>query len=362
MSKVAFFVQWMLCGGVENALISLTNRLVEQNHDVTIYVIEQKGEFINKISSSVVLRKIPMDEKIRRSIPVGGTRVRIRECVAQKKMILAMEFAIRHKLNRQPYAEWNVNMDKIPQLDDEYDIAVNFHMHSPFLVWYLSERVNAKKKYTWIHNDFSTTQYDLEPLKPYLKCIDHYFAVAENLRRELAERLPEARERMTVALNIVPRQSILEKGDEFYPDEFKHAEWKGLKILTVGRLEEQKGYDIAIDVCERLKKSGAVFQWFVLGEGTLRRQLENEIKRRNLEDCFHLLGVCMNPYPYFKNCDIYVQTSRHEGYVTTVTEAKIFNRPIVCTDVSGAKEQLVDGQNGNIVGINAADVFEKLSL
>ena len=68
----------------------------------------------------------------------------------------------------------------------------------------------------------------------------------------------------------------------------------------------------------------------------------------------------MNPYPYFKNCDIYVQTSRHEGYVTTVTEAKIFNKPIVCTDVSGAREQINDGVSGDIAEINSESVERKL--
>ncbi len=72
------------------------------------------------------------------------------------------------------------------------------------------------------------------------------------------------------------------------------------------------------------------------------------------------IGIRMNPYPYFKNCDIYVQTSRHEGYVTTVTEAKIFNRPIVCTDVSGAREQLVDGVSGDITEISVDSIYEKL--
>lgn len=43
-NKIAFFVQHMLCGGVENALISLSAKLAEQGHDVTIYVIKNKGE------------------------------------------------------------------------------------------------------------------------------------------------------------------------------------------------------------------------------------------------------------------------------------------------------------------------------
>ena len=108
------------------------------------------------------------------------------------------------------------------------------------------------------------------------------------------------------------------------------------------------------------KKRGLRFNWYVLGEGTQRNQIEKDIQKENISDCFHLLGLRMNPYPYFKNCDIYIQTSKHEGYVTTVTEAKILNKPIVTTDVSGAREQIHDGVNGLIAEINAKSVYAKL--
>ena len=74
MKKIAFFVQQMLCGGVENALISLSGKLRDEGHQVTIYVIQKTGAFIDKVPDGVQLRQIPMDERLRRSIPVGGTR------------------------------------------------------------------------------------------------------------------------------------------------------------------------------------------------------------------------------------------------------------------------------------------------
>ncbi len=74
----------------------------------------------------------------------------------------------------------------------------------------------------------------------------------------------------------------------------------------------------------------------------------------------HFLGIRQNPYPYFKDCDIYVQTSRHEGYVTTVTEAKLFCLPIVCTDVSGAREQIKDETNGEVVPVDVDCITKRL--
>jgi glycosyltransferase involved in cell wall biosynthesis len=125
-------------------------------------------------------------------------------------------------------------------------------------------------------------------------------------------------------------------------------------------LEEQKGYDIALDVCEKLIDSGAPIEWFVLGDGTQRSWIESEIQKRKLVGKMHLLGVRMNPYPYFKNCDIYVQTSKHEGWGITITEAKILQKPIVTTDFAGAREQIVDEVSGDIADINDDSVFKKL--
>lgn len=276
----------------------------------------------------------------------------------KREYLKALEFSIKHKLNKTPFAELNVNLEEIPQLNRKYDIAVNFHMHSPFLAWYLSQRVEARKKYTWIHNDFRTTKYEISALKEYLKCVDQFFAVSQQLKREFIEAIPEYATKTQVALNIVPTDQIIKKGNETYPDEYKKVDC--IKILTVGRLEEQKGYDLAIQVCKKLKDDGFKFKWYVLGEGTLKKCISNDVKKYGLTDCFFLLGNRMNPYPYFKYCDIYVQCSRHEGYVTTVTEAKLFNKPIITTDVSGAREQIIDGFNGEISNVNVNDIYSRI--
>lgn len=358
--KIAFFVQHMLCGGVENALIALSDRLKAEGNDVTIYVISKSGELLDRVSCGVDIKPIPMDESLRKKIPVGGVKLSFRKHIKEHRYLLAVHDIKIHFLGKAEFAELNIPFEKIPVLTENYDIAVNFHMHSPFLVRYLSEKVGAEKKYTWIHNDFSTTHYNISALKQYLCCNNGFFAVSQRLINEFSEACPEFANMTELALNIVPTDKILEKGNEGLPAEYTDIPEGTLKILSVGRLEEQKGYDIAIKVCERLLKNGYKFKWLVLGEGSERHTLETSAKKAGIRNSLCFLGVRMNPYPYFKDCDIYVQTSRHEGYVTTVTEAKIFNRPIVCTDVSGAREQIEDGINGDIANIDENDIYERI--
>lgn len=362
MKKIAFFVQHMLCGGVENSLIALTKKLLEMGKEITIYVVLEDGEFMDKIPDGVKIKKIPLPKKIEKILPIGGTKLTVRKNIESHHYARVITNLKNHFIGNSGYAELNVDFEKIPELKDKYDIAVNFHMHSPFLVRYLSEKVNADRKFTWIHNDFSTTGYHIRPLKTYLDCCEKFFGVSQQVVNEFQAIFPEYKNKTSLALNIVPIEEIKKKAETGTASEYKNTPYGYLKLLSVGRLEEQKGYDITIQVCKQLVDSGCKFQWFILGEGSERKRLEKEIRKNGLENTLFLLGIRRNPYPYFKDCDIYVQTSRHEGYVTTVTEAKIFARPIVVTDVSGAKEQLRDNVNGYISEISVEGVFKKLHL
>lgn len=362
MKKIAFFVQLMLCGGVENALISLTNKLSNDGNDVTIYVVKKSGDFINKVPPKVRLVSIPMKEKIRRDIPIGGTKICVYECIKKKQYIQAGKYLFSRILKRSEFAELNVDFSKIPALKEHYDIAVNYHIHSPFLVKYLSEKVDASKKYTWIHNDFITTGYDIKKLKEYLDVNDAFFCVSQKLVKEFKGIFSEYINKIFVAYNIIPEKDIIKKAEEFIPEEYKNLKANVLKLLTVGRLEEQKGFDLAIKSCKLLKEKNKEinFQWFVLGDGTQKDILKKMIVEAGINDVMHLLGIKENPYPYFKNCDIYIQTSRHEGMVTTISEAKIFCKPIIATDFAGIREQIEDGISGDIVEIDVFAIYKKL--
>ncbi|MBR2726886.1 MAG: glycosyltransferase [Solobacterium sp.] len=137
----------------------------------------------------------------------------------------------------------------------------------------------------------------------------------------------------------------------------------GTRLLTVGRLAKQKGYDIMLDACEILKNRGLSFKWFILGKGYLEEDIRKTITEKQLDDYVVLLGARANPYPYFKQADIYVQTSRFEGFGIALAEARILNIPVVTTAFDAVYTQMVNGENGLVVAVNAnavADGIERL--
>ena len=97
-----------------------------------------------------------------------------------------------------------------------------------------------------------------------------------------------------------------------------------------------------------------------MGDGSLRPQLEQAINNLGLNEQVILLGAKVNPYPYMKNCDVYVQTSFTEAYCITVKEASIFDQFIVTTDFSSVEEQIDDGRNGLIAEKTAESLAEKI--
>lgn len=130
------------------------------------------------------------------------------------------------------------------------------------------------------------------------------------------------------------------------------------KIISIGRLSTQKGFDMAIESAKILKNKGVKFGWYVLGDGPLKHQLEEQIRSCQVSDCFKLLVIRSNPYAYIKRADVFVMSSRFEGKSIALDEAKILCRPIVVTKYPSVYDAIEDGKNGILVDINSYSIAE----
>ncbi len=122
-----------------------------------------------------------------------------------------------------------------------------------------------------------------------------------------------------------------------------------ISLCTVGRLSPEKGQTLIPKTARMLKDAGYGIHWYLVGDGPDREVLEKLICEHGVGDSVFLLGTKSNPYPYMKQCDIYVQTSFSEGYCLTTAEASVLCRPVVTTNLPVMKEQFVSGENGLIV-------------
>lgn len=348
----------MLTGGIENALINFIKVLPKDEYSIDVYLVSKSGGFVDKAEAVCDLKEIPMPDKIRRSIPRGGIRVASKTLLQEKRYIEAYRMIVKCLLGNRKFTELNVKFDKIPSMQEKFDIAVCYQMHSPFLVKYVAEKVDADKKVAWMHNDFATTNYDIRALKSYMDQYDCYFGNAVQIVEEFTTIFPEYRNNTKVIHSVLDWENMVNLSQHGEADEFL-KDGKTLNILTIARLENQKAIDWAVEACSILKKEQIEgFKWFIIGDGSEREKIEKMIRENEIQDIFCLLGSRTNPYPYYANCDIYVQTSRHEGYATTITEASMFKKPIVTTNVSGVSEQLINGVTGIVTDFTPNDIAE----
>lgn len=353
MKKIVFCLQTMTLGGVEKELITVLKQIHNQ-FDITLLLLH--------LEDHDILTEIPDDVKIinigiEKDYYYGSTLSLVNQRIKRGKFVEAANIALKWCL-RIGTTGSNINTKAIPALEDEFDIAICYHIHSPLMFKYVTDKINAKKKIAWIHNDFYVTGYPIQRLKKYVVAYDEFVAVSKKVEREFRERCPWYCGDISTAYNYLDAEEIFELSKEEIND-LVFLNEKEVKILTVGRFSEQKGIDIAIKTAALLKKNNLKFHWFLIGYGELEEVYRNLIKEYDVSDCFTILGRKENPYPYIRNCDIYVQTSRHEAYSLVMIEAKILRKPIVCTDFDGADEQIENDVNGIIVPLNDIKVLSE---
>jgi glycosyltransferase involved in cell wall biosynthesis len=125
-------------------------------------------------------------------------------------------------------------------------------------------------------------------------------------------------------------------------------------FLAVGRLHHQKGFDILISAMARVRESIPEWQLVILGSGDLRNELEAQIATAGLLHHVLLPGRVANPWPWYLAADVFVLSSRSEGFPNVLCEAMVAGMPVIATDCpSGPSDIITDGFDGLLVPTNA---------
>ena len=127
--------------------------------------------------------------------------------------------------------------------------------------------------------------------------------------------------------------------------------WPAGRILIggVGRLSEEKAFNVLILVLDEIVKRGIDAGLVIAGEGRERPALEALIARLNLSDRVQLLGFQSDLRPIYEAMDLFVLSSLREGLPNVVLEAMALETPVVSTRVAGVPRLITDGENGLLV-------------
>lgn len=356
MKKIIFMIIDMNIGGMEKALLNMIDEIPREKYEITILMLENRGGFLNDIPRHIKVKYLENYIHVKEILnnPPKDTILRL---IKNKDILGSIKLSLiylKYKISRDRSAYFKYVLKKFETIKEEYDIAVAYAGPMEFITYYVLKKVKAKEKYQWIHFDVSKIGFNRRFSNKYFKKFDKVIAVSEEAREALIEICPNLQNKISVKLNTIPRQDIIRKSKlhKGFDDNFN-----GIRILTVGRLSEEKGQDIAIKTCKRLIDDGFNIRWYCVGEGPLFNKCKDLIDDLEINNSFKLLGAKKNPYPYMRECDIYVQPSRHEGFCITLGEANVFNKPIVANNFVGAREQIGNKENCYIVD-NRKDMYD----
>lgn len=355
--KLLFVNESLSLAGGEKSLIALLSNLDPEKYEIDLQLFRYGGELEEFIPSYVnVLRPIAYTEFTK--IPLKKVLFHLLKKKYLKYLIarLKYSFAIRQgKYNHPEKAQffWENIGPVIEKVEKHYDAAIAYAQGVP--TFYVSDKITARKKIAWVNAILLITSENRNFQAKYYNAYNKIVAVTPKVGNHLSDIFPQSKNKIEIINDILDYQFIhtKSKSKTILFDKSKKS------ILTVSRLNKNmKGIDIALETCLILKKMGIDFHWYFLGEGDYKDEFLDFIKKNRLKEFISLLGVDINPYPYYKAADLYVQTSRYEGYGLSIAEARLLNVPIVTTRFDTVYEQMVHEENGLVVDIDAHSVAE----
>ena len=355
--RVLFVIDSLGVGGAEKSLVTLLGLLDYSRFDVDLQLLSYGGLMGQFVPAEVNILP-PLNYTQYLSMPVW--RQLCRPLMLSTRLKYSLRIRKHRMLNSDiAVAYWRSAGRSIASNPKNYDVAIAYAQGVP--TFYTIDKVSARRKLVWLNIDYRLAGTTRDYQRRFYDASDTIVPVSEFVRNVFSEVYPEFRHKMRIMPDIVDG-SIVERMSLSPSD--KPIDKTAPVIMTTGRLNRlQKGYDLALAAAKVLRDRGVDFRWYAVGEGAYRGEMGHYIAENQLQDCFILLGATANPYSYMRQCDVYVQTSRHEGFGLTIAEARILNRPVVCTNFEGCTVQMADGKNGLVTSFapeDIADAIERL--
>lgn len=153
----------------------------------------------------------------------------------------------------------------------------------------------------------------------------------------------------------------------FFQVEEQSQKNKKLSLITIGRLVEKKGYSFLLDVIKKMKDDGIDFTYYIVGEGELRRTLEERIHELGINDNVIMLGALRRTdvKDILSKCHIFLFGTKinpngdRDGIANSVAEAMAMKLPVISTVSSSIHEIIAHGETGILCPPNDVDSFYK---
>lgn len=316
-------------GGAEKVLVIFLKNLSRDQYEIDLLLNLYSGKYLPEVPDWINVIYLNKGEMITTN-RIQDLPVKIARVIYQKALKKFPALLYNGKLKNKKY---DIEFAAIHGMRDEI-------LNSPLA---------SSKKVVWIHNDLSQVKgYTNDELRKFFS-FDKILVISEKIEQlfyALAKNDFE-KQKIVKIHNPLDTQEILTKSQESVKEyTFQNSI---PTFVSVGTVFPQKGFDRLLRVHKKLLNEGLQHNVLIIGDGYDFDNIKNLKSELGVDNTATMLGFTDNPYPYFKNADFYILSSRYEGFPTVLFEAITLKKKIIATEVSGVKEMLNNGELGLIV-------------
>ena len=325
-------------GGAEKVLVTFLNNLLKDKYEIDLLLNLYSGKYLPEVPDWINVLYLNKGEMITtnrlQDIPTKAFRV-IYQRVLKTFPSLLYQFILKGK-------KYDIEFAAIHGFRDEI-------LNSP---------VTSSKKLIWIHNDLKKTElynYTDEEFQKFFG-FDKIMVISEKIQHDFENlaKTEQDKNKIVRIYNPLDTEEIIAKSEV----ESWKSEDESPVFISVGTVFPQKGFDRLLKVHRRLLDEGFDHKIQILGDGYDFENIKKLQQDLGITETSALFGFTDNPYPFIRNSDFYILSSRYEGFPTVLFEAITLKKKIIATDVSGVREMLEDGKLGLIVDNSENGIYE----
>lgn len=324
--KVLFVIESLAGGGAEKVLSVIIRHFNYEKYEVTVCPIVDEGIYCEDVRKQVTHYKPIISYK-------GPLLSRLWNRIKYKLVYSYLPLSYVYK--------WYV-----PQGND-----IEIAFCEGYVTKLLSYANSKSKKIAWVHIDIKDYPWpidsgifkDNDEERYSYSVYDKIVCVSQTVSRSFCS-LYGFENKVTTIFNPIDVDDIKRKAGQ-KPERKDNL----IRLISVGRLVRQKGYDRLLNVTKRLHDKGYPIHLLILGEGVEREPIERLVAVNVMHSYVSLPGFFENPYPQMAESDLFVCPSRAEGFSLVIAEAMVLGIPVISTYCSGPNELLFEGKYGLLV-------------
>ncbi|AVQ27021.1 glycosyltransferase [Fusobacterium ulcerans] len=345
MKKILFKVKGLGIGGIERLAIDILNNLKLEDKKIVLLIENKEENFLeDQLDKNVEKVYLKPDWFNPFLVKIKSRKKNIFYKLLYNILMSCEKIILSKSINN--YIENN----KEAEIFIDYNGEAGKYIH----------KIKNIKKVMWIHLSFlGIKENKRKKLEKRFQNFDRIVTICDEMEEEVRKLFPILEEKIIKIYNFINFEKIEEKLSKFNLNIQEEKMLKENYCISVGRLATVKDYETIINAFKILNEKGINEKLYIIGDGNNRENLEKMIKVNRLENQIFLLGQKNNPYIWMKNADMFIHSSKLEGFGLVLVEAMYCGVPIISSDFKcGAKEILLNGEYGELFEVGN---FEELA-